>query len=244
MRKVWSTEEIEWIRNNKDKFSSRHEVVVEFNKKFNSDTSFNKVISICKRHGISLRYNNFSWEEKIKWLKENKHKYDDREDILNDLNKHFNTNYTLVHIKDMNTKCKLNLPLAKRRINQGLKNGRIKLMGVSQREIGEESYRSGENVYIKTDNTKEFKNNFTLKHRYLYEQYHNVKLTNDDCIIFLDNNHNNFNKENLYKISRKVHSLMSGYQLHNTRTEKEIVIKCLEWKEKIIYLKKFDELEI
>ena len=233
MRKVWTTEEVEWIRNNKEKCSSRQEVVDRFNQSFNKNVSFSKVVSMCKRYKISLRFQNHSWKDKIEWLRANKDKYDDREDILNDLNKTFNTNYTLLQIKDMSTKCKLNLPLAKRRINQGLKKGRLKVLGVEQHEIGDECYRSGKNIFIKTDNTNDFKKNFTLKHRYLYEQYHNVKLKDDDCILFLDDDHNNFSKENLYKTSRFVHSLMSGHRLHNIKTDKLTVIKFLEWKEKI-----------
>ena len=238
MRKVWTKKELEWIRNNKEKCSSRQEVVDRFNQEFNKNVSFSKFISVCKRHKISLRFQNHSWKDKIEWLKANKDKYDDREDILDDLNKTFNTNYTLFHIKDMSTKCKLNLPLAKRRINQGLKNGRLKVLGVEQHEIGDECYRSGENIYIKTDNTNDFKKNFTLKHRYLYEQYHNIKLKDDDCILFLDGDHNNFSKENLYKTSRVVHSLMSGHRLHNAKTDKLTIIKYCEWKEKIFELRK------
>ena len=52
----------------------------------------------------------------------------------------------------------------------------LKVMGVEQHEIGDECYRSGKNIFIKTDNTNDFKKNFTLKHRYLYEKYHNIKL--------------------------------------------------------------------
>lgn len=237
MRKVWTTEQIEWIRNNKEKCSSRQEVVDRFNQAFNKNISFSKVVSMCKRYKISLRFQKFSWKEKIEWLNANKHKYNDREDILYDLNKEFNTNYNLFDIKDMNTKCKLNLPLAKRRINKGLTNARIKSLGVERHEIGDECYRSGKNIYIKTDNTNDFKKNFTLKHRYLYEQYHNVKLKGDECVLFLDDDHNNFSKENLYKTSKKVHHLMSGHRLHNVKTDKRTVIKFCEWKEKIFKLK-------
>lgn len=243
MRNKWTEEKLEWIRQNKDKCNSRQEVVDMFNKYFNTNVSFTSFINTCKRHKISLRYENVLWEDKIEWINANKHRYSDREDILNDLNKEFNTNFTLTHIKDMSTKRKLNLPLANRRINQGLKNGRIKLMGVSERRIGEDSYRSGKNIYVKTAKTSEFKKNFTLKHRYLYEKYHNEKLNDDDCIVFLDGNYNNFDKENLYKINRKIHDLMSGHKLHNTKTDKLTVIKFCEWKEKIFNLKRKGEIK-
>lgn len=233
MRNKWTEDKLDWIRKNKNLCSSRQDVVLRFNKEFNTNVSFTSLISICKQYKISLRFESVLWKDKIEWLNANKHKYDDREDILNDLNKEFNTNFTLTHIKDMNTKCKLKLPLANKRINQGLKNGRTKLRGFSEREIGEESYKSGKNVYVKTAKTSEFKNNFTLKHRYLYEKYNNIKLNDNDCIVFINGNYKDFRKENLYKISRNVHDLMSGYRLHNVKKDKLAVIKFCEWKEKI-----------
>ena len=54
---------------------------------------------------------------------------------------------------------------------------------------------------------------------------------------FLDDDHNNFSKENLYKTSKKVHHLMSGHRLHNVKTDKLTVIKFCEWEEKIFNLK-------
>ena len=39
-------------------------------------------------------------------------------------------------------------------------------------------------------------------HRYLYEMYHDVKLNDNDMIIFLDGNKKNFKKDNLYKITK------------------------------------------
>ena len=36
----------------------------------------------------------------------------------------------------------------------------------------------------------------------MYEKYHNVKLTSNDAIIFLDQNHLNFSEDNLFKLTR------------------------------------------
>ena len=44
--------------------------------------------------------------------------------------------------------------------------------------------------------------NFCYKHRYLYEQHHNVKLTGNDVILFKDGNKENFEIDNLIKVSR------------------------------------------
>lgn len=237
MREHWTDEKLNWIRKNKSNFSSREEIKNAFNKQFATNVSFQKFTNACKKHSISLRYESILWADKIEWLNDNKYKYTDREDILNDMNKHFNINFDFAKIKDMNTKYKLNLPLAHRRINQGLENGRIKLRGFSKHEIGETCYRSGDNYFVKTDITSNHKKNFTLKHRYLYEKYHNVKLEHDDFIIFLDDDTNNFSKENLYRIPRKVHDLMSGHRLHNYK-DKSSVVKFCEWKLKLKELSK------
>jgi hypothetical protein len=115
-----------------------------------------------------------------------------------------------------------------------LKKGWIKTRGYETREIGEEIERGEDVPYIKLGH-----NNYVAKHRYLYEKYHNVTLDISDLIIFLDNDKANFNKENLYKVSRSVAGIMVGNELHGTKeTDKETVIKYCEWKEKIFELRK------
>lgn len=51
------------------------------------------------------------------------------------------------------------------------------------------------------------------KSRVMYEQYHNCKLNGDDYIVFLNQNNNDFRKENLIKSSRKEIAY-----LHNNKT--------------------------
>ena len=59
-------------------------------------------------------------------------------------------------------------------------------------------------------------NKFRLKQRVLYEQYHNVKLSKDEIIIFLDQDKGNFNIDNLAKVTR--HQLL---QLNKNRLIKD-----------------------
>ncbi len=47
----------------------------------------------------------------------------------------------------------------------------------------------------------------------MYEQYHNYKLNDNDYIVFLNQNNNDFRKENLIKSSRKEIAY-----LHNNKT--------------------------
>ena len=69
-------------------------------------------------------------------------------------------------------------------------------------------------------------------HRYLYEMYHDVKLNDNDMIIFLDGNKKTLKKDNLYKITKNINGIMKSNNLHNVKTEKIAVIKYCEWKEK------------
>lgn len=48
------------------------------------------------------------------------------------------------------------------------------------------------------------------KQRYLYKKYHNCDLTSDDYIIFLNQDRNDYSKDNLIKISRKESAMISG----------------------------------
>ncbi len=41
------------------------------------------------------------------------------------------------------------------------------------------------------------------KSRVMYEKYHNCKLKNDDYVVFLNGNRNDFSKENLYKSTNR-----------------------------------------
>lgn len=46
-------------------------------------------------------------------------------------------------------------------------------------------------------------NVWVLKNRYLYEQAHNVKLKDDEVVLFADQDKTNFNIDNLIKVNRK-----------------------------------------
>lgn len=42
------------------------------------------------------------------------------------------------------------------------------------------------------------------KQRYLYEKYHNIKLSDDEFVIFADGDKNNFSKENLIAVPKDI----------------------------------------
>ena len=235
----WNDIKIEWLRSHKEQCSSRQELLELFNLEFKENISFNSLVNACKRNKISLRYKLVSRKEQVKWLRNNKHKYDDREDILNAFNLHFKTNADLYLFRDLNTKHRLGLPKAHRAIEiakGNLKTGWLKLRGFTHKEIGDEIHEGSCIIpYIKVSNSQNKSDKYVLKNRYLYEQYYNETLCSDDMIIFLDNDNTNFSKENLYKMKRSTHALMFNHRLYDVKSlDKLTLVKYCEWKGIII----------
>lgn len=67
------------------------------------------------------------------------------------------------------------------------------------RPVGSERVNKKGYVEIKVEDPRTWK----LKHRFLYEKYHDVKLNRHELIIFADKNNRNFKKENLVKINER-----------------------------------------
>ena len=67
-------------------------------------------------------------------------------------------------------------------------------------EVGAETITSKGFVKVKIAEPNVWK----PKHKLMYEQYHNVKLDNNDIVIFVDNNKFNFSKENLVLVNKSI----------------------------------------
>lgn len=68
----------------------------------------------------------------------------------------------------------------------------------NHRNVGSERIDDEGYTMVKVAEPKKW----SLKHRILYEEYHNEKLKPSDTIIFLDGDKNNFSEDNLIKMSR------------------------------------------
>lgn len=240
----WHNGMINWVRYNKGNYRSINELVIAFNSHFNTNATISALQNQCFKNKISLYYKQDVWtDDKLDWLIESAKIYDDREVILNEFNKRFKTNIKLRALGLVCNSKKINLPKAIKRIeknNENLKLGHIKLRGFSKKEIGDVIFEGQKNqTFIKIKDTGNKAEDYILKNRYLYEQYHNIKLNPvDDIILFLNGDNNDFSKENLYRVSRKILSAMSGYKMHSYKNvDKLTIIKALEWKEKLIQLK-------
>lgn len=87
---------------------------------------------------------------------------------------------------------------------------RVRDMG-SKYPIGAEYVKPDGMTLVKVD-----KNKWEYKQRLMYEKYHNVKLTSDDYIIFLDQDRTNFDINNLKRINRHESSIVANQKLFSS----------------------------
>lgn len=106
------------------------------------------------------------------------------------------------------TKDQLRQYLSKRKIRPlDFNNNQVRSMGTAYK-IGTEYVKGDGMTLIKVATDK-----WMYKQRYLYEKYHNVKLTTDDFILFLDGDRNNFEKSNLVRVSCREASIIANLRL-------------------------------
>lgn len=106
------------------------------------------------------------------------------------------------------TKTQLRQYLSKRSIRyKDYNENKVRPMG-DKLPIGSERIKPDGMVQIKIS-----KNKWEYKQRYIYEQYHNVKLTSDDYIIFLDQDRTNFDINNLMRVTRHESAILSNQKL-------------------------------
>lgn len=123
------------------------------------------------------------------------------EEILPKVNKIFNENYT---------KLELQKYLVRNKIEYKYKNKKmIRKMGLDK-PIGSEYTKPDGMVMIKIA-----KNKWVYKQRYIYEKYYGVKVKDNEHIIFLDGNKNNFNINNLYKATNEECGYIGAFKINN-----------------------------
>lgn len=124
------------------------------------------------------------------------------------------------------------LDIANKKYNYNITKSQL-MKYLSKRNIKYKDYNNkmvrdmGDKVPIGTEYTKPdgmvlvkiAKNKWEYKQRLLYQKYHNVKLTTDDFIIFLDQDRTNFSKKNLGRISRKEAGYMVNQKMFSKNSE-------------------------
>jgi len=83
-----------------------------------------------------------------------------------------------------------------------------KVRKMDKKPIGYE-YRKNDGMIL----VKVADNKWIYKQRLMYMKYHKCELTSDDYIIFLNQNRNDFSKDNLVKVSRRESSILSNQKM-------------------------------
>lgn len=110
-------------------------------------------------------------------------------------------------------------------------SNRVRNMG-SNIPIGTERIKDDGMIQVKVAPDR-----WEYKQRLIYEKYHNIKLTSNDYIIFLDQNRNNFNINNLMRVSRHESSILSNQKMFShcpevTKTGVQVAKLIIKTKEK------------
>lgn len=212
MRNKWTTEQLEWLKSNASR--DRHGLIKKFNKKFNANITMTALKSIIYRSNLKIPIPRVRWtKDKLEWLESQS--FNDKRDLLKAFNEKYDANIKIDQLSHIAYLYKINIP-DKQRIYKPQGSIMYSKHNIPQVKIKDRVYMP--------------------MHRYLYERYHDVTLNDNDMIVFLDGNKNNFDKKNLYKITKRINGIMKSNNLHNVKTDKRTVIKFCEWKEKIFYL--------
>lgn len=222
LRKQYTDKHVDWIRKHFNNYS-RNDLRLLFNKTFNFNFSsryFNTIIWEYKINPTkAIRYE----KEYLDYIYNNYKKYInndylDYKSFLKQFNKTFNVNVKYDWIYNA-FKLKLHITPPKT-YQQGMYN-----------PIGHEKLYGGE-YYVKVTNYPARKSsynhidevyNYRRKSHILYEQYYNIQINDDThIVIHLDDNKNNFTKENLYLISRKAFHIYNGSKYNNQTLETKI----------------------
>lgn len=106
------------------------------------------------------------------------------------------------------TRGQLKQYLSKRKIRyKDYNKNKVRKMGLNK-PIGSERIKPDGMIQVKITKDK-----WEYKQRLIYEKYHNIKLTSDDYIIFLDQDRTNFDVSNLIKVTRQESSVLANQKL-------------------------------
>jgi hypothetical protein len=219
MRNKWTTEQLEWLESNASR--DRHDLIKKFNKTFNANITMTALKTTIHRFNLKLPSPRVRWtKDKLEWLESQS--FNDKRDLLKAFNEKYNANIKVDHLTHIAYLYNIHIP-DKQRIYKPQGSIMYSKHNIPQVKIKDRVYMS--------------------MHRYLYEMYHDVTLNDNDMIVFLDGNKNNFDKKNLYKITQNINGIMHSNKLHHVKTDKLTVIKFCEWKEILTTLKKHQRKE-
>lgn len=131
------------------------------------------------------------------------------DELLPIINKKFKENYTRLQLQKYLVRNKIPYKYANKKMIRNI-GDRI--------AIGTEYTKPDGMVLVKVE-----KNKWEYKQRLIYEKYYNVKLKEDEYVIFLDDNRNNFNINNLKVVTRQeagyIGSFKTNYDINKSDKE-------------------------
>lgn len=219
----------EWILDNFNKFNNYKDLSAAYNKisqkPFSKDTIriYANRLGLFYGSGKREKENHIYTKEEIKWLKDNCQKYLVIQELADDFNKRFNINLSKDALKTKGYAVGIKFP-------NGAEIGHkliVELNKGKAKKIGEIFEHQKGQKYIRvaiTDGT--IKNDYQLLQRYEYEKYHNEKLLENEMVIFLNGDRNDYSQSNLLKISKAEYGFLStqGYMKGNG----DIILTMLE----------------
>lgn len=212
----YEQEHIIWLKNNYKLYNTANDCRLAFNKHFNLNLNFNAFTHLTQRNGILFRNKPTVINDIQKqWILDNYKNYIG--------NNHYYTNKLCEDFYKL-----FNIKLTHSYVYQFLEyNGEHKPYSNPNHfvyPIGHEKF-IGNQIYIKVSNDPQYvkpncredaKHNYRRKAHVMYEQYYNVKVNDEkQIVIHIDNNLNNFEKDNLYLLPRRAERILTGLKMKN-----------------------------
>lgn len=196
----WTQEHLTWCDKNRFNYESRKEMLKAFNEKFNVNCSKDSMMGILRRTGnLRTSKKNILNQDMIEWIKKNYPKSLSSKELVDKFNKKFNTNFSAQQMVGFAN----NRKIKKDNLKETLGNITRNTQGT---KIGSEYKTKNGHIMIKINNFKDegknFRKNWELKHRYVYEKKYG-EIPNGYNVIFLDGNKENCKIENLVLATKK-----------------------------------------
>lgn len=211
---IWTKEEEDFLRDTINEYSSSEKATEAFNNRFGTNLS-DQAIKTRVWKNLGLKFTNAKYrpytEAEKEFLAQNAESMTLKE--LND---------GLYRISGR----KGHYISIGRYLTQtlGIKHGQLNKL-----KIGDEVFSESDGyTRVKvSDDPQGGSKNFVMKQRVLYEKFHNVQLPNDYLVIFLNNNKQDFSKENLYAIPRRFLPFMTKNKWWSDNPE--FTLTALKW---------------
>ena len=223
---LYTDEEIKWLEEHLYE-TTWQELADMFNKEFDANITYNALKCKCKTLGIIEKHYPYT-DEQDKWLIENNNKYSNYDEVANAFNTVFKTNKTG---RGIQCHCIRILKLNSNR--QGYNKGHCTH---NKLNIGDESINNSTGyIYVKINDTGIKNKDFISKQQYLGQKYNDTELPKGWMVVFLNQDKNDFSKENLYAISRQVNAIMCSNKWFTE--SREHTLTAIKWCELFYALK-------